>query len=358
MQTDSVSALRDLYRASEARAARLRLLMEAGRDLAQADAASLESTLALSARRAALFAGCQEGVVILGEAGEGLPLIAPGPENRRVGVLRLTGDSAVADQVDPEDRGALTLLAQLIAAAIDRVAQDQAREDLLQMLRERERRLEHVVGRLFSAQEEERRRVSHDLHDGVAQTATALFRRLEAGRADGAPDPASAELAAIAKSLVQELRRVIGGLRPTALDDLGLCAAVSAMAESLRREGYEVSFTMEGPERWPPVMETAFFRVAQEAFANIRKHAGGPCLVDVRLLGNLERQHWELLVSDQGVGPAREGPMEAERSPLEGEHIGLAVMRERMAAIGGRLELSNRRRRGFEVRAVAALGAQ
>jgi signal transduction histidine kinase len=63
-------------------------------------------------------------------------------------------------------------------------------------------------------------------------------------------------------------------------------------------------------------------------------------------------------VRDRGTGPARDGPLAADRSPQAGEHIGLAVMRERMAAIGGRLELSSRRRRGFEVRAVAALGAQ
>jgi hypothetical protein len=63
MQSDTVSALRDLYRASEARAARLRLLMEAGRDLAVVESTNLNSVLAQSARRAALFAGCREGEV-------------------------------------------------------------------------------------------------------------------------------------------------------------------------------------------------------------------------------------------------------------------------------------------------------
>jgi two-component system, NarL family, sensor kinase len=350
MQSDTVSALRDLYRASEARAARLRLLMEAGRDLALADNATLEGVLAQSARRAALFAGCREGEVILGADAEGLPLIAPGPERRSVGALRLLREGALEAGADPEDQGALMLLAQLMGAAIDRAARERERDQLLTLLRERERRLEHVVDRLFSAQEEERRRVSRDLHDGVAQTATALFRRLDAAGAGG-DEPNARDLADIAKSLVQELRRVIGGLRPTALDDLGLVAAIAAMADDLRRDGYAVDLRTEGPDRWPAILETAFFRVAQEALTNVRKHAGGPCKVDVRVSGDPVQRRWDLVIADDGVGFAHDG---SEPGSPDGGHIGLEVMRERMVAIGGGLQIRGLRPQGVEIRAAHA----
>jgi two-component system, NarL family, sensor kinase len=347
MQSDTVSALRDLYRASEARAARLRLLMEAGRDLALADNTTLEAVLAQSARRAALFAGCREGEVMLGPEAEGIPLIAPGPERRCVGGLRLTREGALEAAADPEDHGALMLLAQLMGAAIDRAAHERERDQLLTLLRERERRLEHVVERLFSAQEEERRRVSRDLHDGVAQTATALFRRLDALDISG-DEPDARDLASIAKSLVQELRRVIGGLRPTALDDLGLVAAIAAMADDLRRDGYAVDLRHEGPDRWPIILETAFFRVAQEALTNVRKHAGGPCKVYVRVAGAPADGRWSLVIADDGVGFAAD---DSEPGSPGGRRIGLEVMRERMAAIGGRLEVRGRRPQGAEIHA-------
>lgn len=348
MQSETVSALRDLYRASEARAARLSLLMETGRDLAFADADTLPAILSQSARRAALFAGFREGRVVSDTEAGGWPLIAPGPAARRVGTLVLEGEVAGASLSHEEDRGALDLLAQLMATTIDRIDQAREREILLGKLTERERQLEQVVGRLFSIQEDERRRVAHDLHDGVAQTATALFRRLDA-IGDLAPDSEMAGLAQVARSLVGELRGVIAGLRPTVLDDLGLSAAISSLAEGLRQEGYDVSFRQAGPARWPAVIETAFFRICQEALTNIRKHAGGPCRVEIFLAGEPERSRWQLIVRDEGKGfkaPPAGLPAAA------GERIGLEVMRERIIALGGTLELGPARDGGVEVRAL------
>lgn len=347
MQSETVSALRDLYRASEARAARLSLLMEAGRDLAFADEVTLPSILSQYARRAALFAGFREGRVVAGET-DGLPLIAPGPSARRVGTLVLEGRGRPWGLADEEDRGALDLLAQLMATAIDRIDRAGEREDLLATLKERERQLEHLVGRLFSSQEDERRRVAHDLHDGVAQTATALFRRLDAW-SEAAPDGPASELALIARSLVGELRGVIAGLRPTALDDLGIGAAVSSIADGLRDEGYDVDFRQAGPGRWPPIIETAFFRIAQEALTNVRKHAGGPCAIDIVLSAEPDRARWELIVRDKGAGFA-DWPLPVRSAA--GQQIGLDIMRERMMALEGDLFIGPGAQRGVEVRAV------
>lgn len=346
MQSETVSALRDLYRASEARAARLTLLMETGRDLAFADAGTISQILSQCARRSALFAGFTDGRVVFAEE-EGIPLVAPGPANRRVGTLVIEGWDGGHSFADEEDRGALDLLARLMATAMDRIERAREREDLLATLKDRERQLEQVVGRLFTSQEDERRRVAHDLHDGVAQTATALFRRLDALR-EAAPESEVARLAPIAQSLVGELRGVIAGLRPTALDDLGISAAVSALADQLREEGFEVSFRQAGPDRWPPVIETAFFRIAQEALTNIRKHAGGPCRVDIVLSAEPRSARWQLIVSDHGGGFS--GDLR-DVATGKGEKIGLEIMRERMMALGGELIVEARREGGVEVRA-------
>lgn len=345
---ETVGELRALYRAAEARAARLRLLIEAGRDLSAADNATLEAVLSQAARRAALFAGHTEGVVALDPLAGGLDLIAPGPDPRKVGALQFIAHGHATAGRDEEDANALDMLCQLMAAAIDRVHRERERDRLLDMLRDRERRLEAVVGRLFAAQEEERRRVSRELHDGVAQSAGALFRQLEA-QAGASPSPEALQrLAQTAQGLVRELRAAIADLRPTTLDDLGLPAAIGALAEGLGQAGFEVQASVAGPERWPPVLETAFFRVAQEAVSNIRKHAGGPCKVRITLSGDPQRAQWRLAIRDWGQGFTSRRPTEV----AAGDHIGLEVMSERMAAIGGRLSVATPSAGGVEVTAV------
>ncbi len=346
ISTETVSALRDQYRASEARAARLALLLEAGRDLAFADPITLPAILSHCARRAALFAGFKDGRVVLG-AGDGLPLIAPGADSRQVGTLVLERRGASGRLTDDEDRGALDLLARLMAAAIDRIERARERDELLEKLTSRERELERLVGKLFTSQEDERRRVAHDLHDGVAQTATALFRRLDGLKSVESISEVEA-LAGIAHSLVGELRGVIAGLRPTVLDDLGISAAIATLADGLQQEGYEVHFRQAGPDRWPPVIETAFFRIAQEALSNIRKHAGGVCMIDVMLSGEPEHARWQLVVRDHGLGLRKP----KKTNPAMGERIGLEVMRERMMVLGGKLYVTSHADGGVEVRAL------
>jgi hypothetical protein len=340
---ETVAELRDLFRASESRAARLRLLVETGRDLAAAESRALEEVVATAAQRAALFSGFQSGVVIRGDAPAAdasrrvVELRAP-VGGRGLGWLALSGRSA--GRLDPEDEEALTLLAQLISAALDS--------------HERELQLEGVVARLFTAQEEERRRLAHDLHDGVAQVAGAALRQVEAYRAfrgdlSGEEDQALAKVQQLTQRTVREIRALIGGLRPTALDDLGLEAALTAEARLLADEGYALTVSSNLARRPPPLHETAFFRVGQEALNNIRKHSGGPCPVSVRL--RVAEGALELVVEDEGRGFAAE----PARAKVAGEHIGLAVMQERLAALDGSLEVGSRGSGGVRLRATAPL---
>lgn len=319
-EVETVAELRELYRAAEARAARLRLLSTTGRQLAMAEAVTIEPIMQGCADRIAYFLG-QRGGAVLAPGAAGLPIPAPGSEGRILAILAVEGLAGLEDISDPEDREAVRLQLEMMGATIDRITRERE-------LQEREARLEFVVGRLFSAQEEERRRVSHELHDGVAQTATALARLLE-----GADSAASRpKLAGIARDLVGELRAVIRGLRPTILDDLGLEAGLRALADALEAEGYRVDVTISSDvAQWPGHIETALYRVAQEALSNIRKHAGGPCAVILELSARREAAAPFLRIADQGQG-ARAGGS-ADRL-----HFGVDVMRERMASIGGALE--------------------
>ncbi|ADM09586.1 sensor histidine kinase [Parvularcula bermudensis HTCC2503] len=342
---ETVGELRALYRSAEARAARLRLLIQASGDLSAATGADLDSAIAANAQKAAHFAGFKDGKVTTDPKADGVALIAPGAEGRRVGTLILTREEGAGASTSEEDQEALGTLAQMIATAMDRGAREAERDRLLARLRDREAQLERTVSRLFSAQEDERRYVSRELHDGVAQTATALLRRLEAS-VEGS-HPQHDDLPAIAKGLVQELRQVIAGLRPVVLDDLGLCPAIERLASDLQGDGYQVRTDIPDATTFSRPLATGLYRVAQEAISNIKKHAGGPCAVDITLNYSEENGRGMLTIRDHGVGFSPDRDARPER----GENVGIEMMTERMLALGGSLSINEANGGGVCVRA-------
>jgi signal transduction histidine kinase len=195
--------------------------------------------------------------------------------------------------------------------------------------------MQELVRRLQVAQEEERRRVASEIHDGLAQVAAGAHQRLQAFADYYAPDaPAARHSLARTVELVQrtvrEARRVIAGLRPTALDDFGLATALRLEIDALRAEGWEISYdTDQGDERLPPAIETALFRIAQEALTNVRKHAGRT-RVAVSLTHSDRSVHLEVRDWGRGLPAGR-----LEEPPRPGEQVGLLGMRERIALLGG-----------------------
>lgn len=211
-------------------------------------------------------------------------------------------------------------------------------------LAERERRLEELVGKLIGAQEEERRRVAYEVHDGPTQLVIATHQLLQAFadahppgtliRADELKRPL--ELAQLA---VKEARRIIEGLRPTALDDFGLAAALRLLVEDLRAEGWEAGYEETlGDERLPTGLETALYRVAQEAINNVRKHAGTQ---KTRLALARTDNAVRLTVRDWGVGFDVAGGTSAV-SRGHGERVGLCGMRERISLLGGAFRIESK----------------
>jgi signal transduction histidine kinase len=225
-------------------------------------------------------------------------------------------------------------------------------------LAERERQLHSLVGRMMDAQEEERRRVAYEVHDGFTQMAAAAYRRLALFAEHRPPDDARdreelEDAVALVQRTVAESRRIIADLRPTTLDDFGLATALRMQVEELSAEGFEASYEETlGGERLPDTLETALFRVAQEALTNARKHAHTD---RVRVsLGRQADEAVRLEVRDWGRGF---DTTEMQQRGGPGERVGLTSMRERITLLGGTLEIRSEPGKGTSVVAEVPLSA-
>lgn len=213
---------------------------------------------------------------------------------------------------------------------------DQAGDTLNAMLDELEtahERLRALSSATIDAQEEERRRISRELHDDTAQSLTSLLlfaKALEQAEASPRTRAGLAELREQVALSLEGVRRLARELRPSALDDLGLVAALHGYVQDFsRRTGLTVSFDPACGGRLPAHIEIALYRIAQEALTNVAKHAGARAAV-VQLVR--EPSSVSLTITDDGTGfePAVVSP---ERG------VGLFGMRERAELAGGTLDI-------------------
>lgn len=253
------------------------------------------------------------------------PLRTP---DRVVGQLCL-GPKAMGEPFRAEDRALLITLSGHLAAAV-RNAQ------LVTDLSDKVDALDALNERLERAQEEERASISADLHDEPLQTALALHHQL-AAIGTPVPDGSLAAPIALSRALAAQLRALCTSMRPAALDDLGLHAALDQLARDLNKRA-DVSITLDAdPEvaelGLPPQAELVLYRATQEALNNCLRHAGARIVrVSLQRHGDGVR----LLVADDGAGftvPAR-----LESLALD-EHHGLAGLSGRVRHIGGRLHV-------------------
>jgi two-component system NarL family sensor kinase len=195
-----------------------------------------------------------------------------------------------------------------------------------------ESKLRLLARQVQASQEEERTRLARELHDGVSQTLVSTKLLVETGQASGAAEPLSRALERL-ESCLDEVRRISHRLRPALLDTLGLPAALQHLAGEIEEvAGLQVELQIEGEEReLLPELKTAMFRVAQEALTNAVKHARA---AHIELLLGFEDQGLRLQIRDDGVGFDERA---VALHPEQG--IGLRNMRERLAALGGRLQI-------------------
>lgn len=221
------------------------------------------------------------------------------------------------------------------------VASENAR--LLAEVQAKEAQRRQLLEKCLWAQEEERRRVARELHDEIGQGLTALVMGLASAEETLLGGPTRERLAAIREltsGTLVELRRVMLDLRPSLLDDLGLVAALGWYLER-HVEGTGVAYVLEPvgftrQDRLPPQIETALFRVVQEAVNNTLKHAQARTL-QVRL----RRCERAILtrIHDDGCGF---DPQALPGDPGLPHGLGLLGMEERVTLLGGRFRLRSR----------------
>ena len=227
---------------------------------------------------------------------------------------------------------------------------EHANRELESRVADRTARLGQVLRKTISAQEEERLRLARELHDETAQALAALTIALDRTRDDleaGPPDARERILEArsIAAGLLEEIRRLILGLRPSVLDDLGLVPAIRWLCESsLADRGIEIRIEADqaGPRLLAHV-EVTLFRIIQEAVGNIARHADAAHVrVGLRVTDGTAR----VTIVDDGRGfdVARTiGPAGSDGS------IGLVGMQERVGLLGGTIEIRSLAGSGTEI---------
>ena len=256
-----------------------------------------------------------------------------------------------AARVQAGDLEARAPRSQLADRELDRLTQTfNGMLDSLQGFREQ---LRDTAARALSAAEEERKRIARELHDDTAQVLAALLLRVRLARDVDDPAAREAMLEGMRSELavaLEGVRRFARGLRPPALDELGLVPAIASHARGIE-EASGLSITVDA--RYPgsplaPEGELALYRIIQEALANVIKHSGAN-RVEVRIAAQQGRVVAE--VHDNGRG----FPGDAEKQPSG--HLGLFGMRERAAYLGGRVAIQSAPGAGTHVRVEIPISA-
>lgn len=201
------------------------------------------------------------------------------------------------------------------------------------------------VDAVLDARGDERLRLARELHDGVGQTLTSamLFARSLEAEAGGTSPATVTELRRLIEAALTETKTIMWRLRPVAVEELGFEAALDELAETFRRaHRVRVEVHVSAVDHVSPAVEAAAYRVAQEAMTNAVKHAR-PAVLSVLAHGRAATL--TLVVEDDGTGfdPS---------APIGVRSAGIIGMRERAAALGGRLDIESGMGHGTTVRLV------
>ncbi len=256
---------------------------------------------------------------LCGRAGSLLaaPLVV---EGKAVGVLEV--GTRGRRRFGEEARGLLQLVADRVAPAIDR-------SRLFAELRESSERLREMSRRLVEVQEAERQAVGRELHDEVAQVLTGYKLKMERKKSNDW----QGEWVALTADLMGKVREMSLRLRPSMLDDLGLVPALLWHFERYAEQtGVRVHFQHSGlNRRFAPIVETAVFRIIQEALTNVARHAR---VDEVSVEVGCQARALRVCIEDRGLG------MKLAKRPPAGA-AGLTGMQERVRLLGGQLKLDS-----------------
>ncbi len=266
------------------------------------------------------------------------PLIA---DNQLIGEINL--GATMPDAFAPQHLSIVREVADQMAIAIHHAR-------LFEQVRAGRERLKTLSRRLMEGQEQERHHIARELHDEIGQSLTAVKMSLQA--IVRVPDSKAIssqlkESMTIVDHALQQVRNLSLDLRPSLLDDLGLVAALRWYVDRQAQwTGLDTEFIADTiATRLPPDLETACFRVTQEAFTNIVRHARAHH-VYVKLQQNVDEL--QLIIRDDGIGFNVQA---AEERATRGSSLGLLGMQERVFFAGGKMEIVSRPERGTEIHA-------
>jgi len=265
-------------------------------------------------------------------------------QTERVGELSLA-PRAQSESFSTADMNLLNIIAQQAGAAGHAV---RLTDELRQLNADLQQSREHLV----TAQEEERRRLRRDLHDGVGPTLASLTQRLDTVADFVKSDPEKSiqllhELKGQVKGTVAEIRRLVYALRPPVLDEFGLVSAIQEhVAPYTGPNGLQVMFDVTKPmPPLPAAVEVAAYRITLEAFTNIVNHAdASTCRIQIKI----ENDSLLLEISDNGKGLTSNTHF----------GIGSTSIRERATELGGECTIENMPKGGMRVIARLPIGKE
>lgn len=262
-------------------------------------------------------------------------------EGRLIGELELAS-ICVAAFTNEHQKIASQVAAQL-ALAIEKAR-------LFEQIRADRERLHTLSSQLMEAQETERRHIARELHDEIGQALTAVKINLQAVQrslGDNAVAFPIQESISVVEDALQQVRNLSLDLRPSLLDDLGLVSALRWYVDRYaQRSGVVAEFSTDSyPAQRLPNIETACFRIVQEALTNVMRHAQAR-QVSVKLHQRQEDLH--LSISDNGVGF---DVQTARTRAAQGGSLGLLGMEERALLVGGQLKIKSKQGGGTEINA-------
>jgi signal transduction histidine kinase len=241
---------------------------------------------------------------------------------------------------------------ELLRAIVDRSALAIDRARINDALRERETRIAELSAHLLRVQEQERRRISRELHDETGQELMVI--RLYLGMLESSvkarnPRVKIRETLDVVDQTINGIRRIIARLSPLLLQELGLIAAIRKEAKDLARDtGVKSRVTVsDAIGRMPPETEAAIYRVVQEALHNVAKHAQAQT---VSIQMEQQNDELRLLIEDDGIG------IQGKYSSCRGRSFGLAGIKERVGMLGGRVRINSGRGKGTRIEVTVPTG--
>ena len=240
------------------------------------------------------------------------------------------------------DGGGFTPFDQKTLIGVSQVASIAIQNALAyQKLQEAESLHSHLLEKIMTAQEDERRRISRELHDDIGQSLTSLLVGLRAAEEELGKEGIRgrvSDLRKITGNTLQEVQRLARGLRPSVLNDFELEEAIARYAADFTSMyGIQVDVAHDGgsSDRLPPSVETALYRIVQEALTNVGKYAKA-AMVSILLQRNPDQV--QLIVEDDGQGFDTQTILQR---PVAVDHLGLHGMRERTALLNGSISIES-----------------